>query len=101
VAHLVLPSTALAFLTNMSEKCKSTSSSAIQVKTRGKTIGIEEKLDVISRLKKVNKLLTYAVMLKLAYSSIHKIRDNADRFKESAKSGTKVFVCVARLPQSY
>jgi hypothetical protein len=32
VAHLVLPSTAWAFLTNMSEKRKSASPSAIQVK---------------------------------------------------------------------
>jgi hypothetical protein len=37
----------------------------------------------------------------LAHSSVHKNRDNADRIKESAKSGTKVFVCAARLPQSY
>ena len=33
--------------------------------------------------------------------SLRVFRDNADRIKESAKSGTKVFVCVARLPQSY
>jgi hypothetical protein len=38
--------------------------------------------------------------VRLAHSSIHTIRDNADRIKESAKSGIKVFVCVARLPQS-
>jgi hypothetical protein len=29
------------------------------------------------------------------------MHDNADRIKESAKSGTKVFGGVARLPQSY
>jgi hypothetical protein len=39
--------------------------------------------------------------VRLAHSSVHTTRDNADRIKESAKSGTKVFVCVARLPQSY
>jgi hypothetical protein len=33
------------------------------VKNWWKTIGIEEKLDIISRLENVNKLLTYAVML--------------------------------------
>ena len=41
-------SMALAFVTKMSEKCKSMSRSAIQVKNRQKTIGIKEKLDVIS-----------------------------------------------------
>jgi hypothetical protein len=28
----------------------------------------------------------------LAHGIVHKIRDNADRIKESAQSGTKVFV---------
>jgi hypothetical protein len=36
----------------MSEKCKYTSSSAIEVKNQQKTISIEEKLEVISRLEK-------------------------------------------------
>ena len=63
MAHLVSSSTALAFLTNMSEKCKSTSPSAIQVKNQQMTISIEEKLDVISRLENVKKLLTYGIML--------------------------------------
>jgi hypothetical protein len=36
----------------MSEKHKSTSPSAIQVKNRQKTISIEEKLHVISQLEK-------------------------------------------------
>jgi hypothetical protein len=36
----------------MSEKCKSTSPSAIQVKNQRKTISTEEKLDVISQLEK-------------------------------------------------
>jgi hypothetical protein len=34
----------------MSEKCKSTSRTAIQVKNQRKTISIEEKLDVMSQL---------------------------------------------------
>jgi len=42
----------LAFLTNMTEKCKSTTPSAIQVKNPQKTINTEEKLDVISPLEK-------------------------------------------------
>ena len=57
------PSTALVFVTKRSEKYQSTLPSAIQVKNRQKTVGNEEKLDVI--MKKVIKLLTYAVMLDL------------------------------------
>jgi hypothetical protein len=47
----------------MNEKRKSTTPSAIQVKNRRKTIGIEEKI-VRNKLtcKGVNELLTYAVM---------------------------------------
>jgi hypothetical protein len=47
MAHLVFYSTALAFLSNMSEKHKSASLSAIQVKNRRKAVGIEEKLCII------------------------------------------------------
>jgi hypothetical protein len=46
MAHLVFSSTSLAFLTNMSEKRKSASPSAIQEKNQRKTIGIEEKLSI-------------------------------------------------------
>jgi hypothetical protein len=101
VAHLVSSPTALAFLTDMNEKCKSASRSAIQVKNRRKTINVEDKLHVISRLEKGERIVDVFHNVKLAHSSVHTIRDNADRIKESAKSGTKVFVCVARLPQSY
>jgi len=52
MADLVSTSTALAFLTKVSQKCKSTSLSAIQVKKKCKI-----------------------------YSSIHTICDNADRIK--------------------
>jgi hypothetical protein len=58
VAHIVAFSTALASVTSISEKCKSTSLNAIQMKNRQKTISIDEKLDI-----KVNELLTYAIML--------------------------------------
>jgi len=47
-ADVVSLPTALAFVTKMSEKNKSTSSSAIQMKNWLKTVGIEEKLDIIS-----------------------------------------------------
>jgi hypothetical protein len=48
-SHTVCSLTALDFLTNMSEKLKSASPSAIQVKIQCNGIGTEEKLDVISR----------------------------------------------------
>jgi hypothetical protein len=80
MAHLVSISTALAFLTKMSQKCKSTSLSAIQVKKKCKI-----------------------------HSSIDTVCDNTDRIKalsvqltltaNNLKQG--VFVCIARLPQSY
>ena len=47
MAHLVSSSTTLAVLTDMSEKHKSTSPSAMQVKYQQKTIGTEEKLEAI------------------------------------------------------
>ena len=47
MAHAVLT-----FLTKMSEKRISTSPSAIQVKIQRKTVSIEEKYNVISRLEK-------------------------------------------------
>jgi hypothetical protein len=71
------------------------------VKNRRKIICIEEKLDVISRLEKDEGIVDICRNVRLAHNSVHTMRDNADRIKESAKSGTKVFVCVARLPQSY
>jgi hypothetical protein len=48
-AHL-LSSTALTFLTNMNEKYRSASPTVIHIKNQWKTIGTEEKLDVISWL---------------------------------------------------
>ena len=53
----------MAFLSNMSEKLKPASCSEIQVTNWGKTVGIEEKLDIVGQFKKVNKLFLYAVML--------------------------------------
>jgi hypothetical protein len=83
------------------EKRKSASPSAIQVKNRQKTIGTEDILHVISRLEKGEQIVDICLNVRLTHSSIYTTHDNADRIKESAKSGTKVFVCVARLPQSY
>jgi len=46
----------------MSEKHKSPLSSAIQVKNQQRTFSTEEKLNIISYLKKVTKSLTYVIM---------------------------------------
>jgi hypothetical protein len=81
----------------MSEKSKSTPPSAIHLKNRRKTISIVEKLD----FKKGERIVDICRNVRLAHSSVRTIRDNADRIKERAKSGTKVFVCVTRLTQSY
>jgi hypothetical protein len=71
------------------------------VKNWQKTISTEEKLDVISQLEKGERTADICHNVRLIHSNLHTIHDNADRIKESAKPATKVFVCVARLPQSY
>jgi hypothetical protein len=76
----------------MSEKRKSASPSAIQVKNRRKTIGIEEKLYVIIRREKGERIVYICRNIRLAHSSVYAIRDDADWIKESDKSETKVFV---------
>ena len=64
--HLVFSATALAFVTKISGKCKSTSPSAIQVKNWQKTIIIEEKLLVISLLEKVEQIVGRCCDVRLA-----------------------------------
>jgi len=49
----------------------------------------EEKLDVISWLKKGERIIDICCNVRFAHSSICKIRDNADS-TESGKSGTEV-----------
>jgi hypothetical protein len=48
MAHLIFSSTAMAFITNKSEKHKPTLPIAIQAKKRQKTFCNEEKSDIIS-----------------------------------------------------
>jgi hypothetical protein len=79
----------------MNEKCKSASPSAIKVKNRRKTIGIEEKLHVISRREKCEQNVDLCRNVRLTHSGVRTIRYNANRIKKSAKLRTKVFVCVA------
>jgi hypothetical protein len=78
VADVVPPTSTLAFVAVMSEKLKSGSPSAIQLNNLRKTISIEEKLDVISRLEKCERIVDICHNVRLGHSSIHTIRDNAD-----------------------
>ena len=43
------------------------------------------------------ELLINAVMFDFTQSSVHKIRDNAERITENVRSGTNVFVGVVEL----
>jgi hypothetical protein len=83
VAHLVFSLTVMAFLTNKSETRKSASSSAIQLQNRLKTIGTEEKLHVISRREKGDRIVDTCRNARFAHGTEHKIHDNADSIKES------------------
>jgi len=68
------------------EKCKSTSSGAIQVKNQQKTIGIEEKLNI--NLKNMNELTCRNI--RFAHSCKCTIHEKADRITESAKCLDKI-----------
>jgi hypothetical protein len=80
---------------------KSASPSAIQVKNQWNTICTEQKLDVTRWPVKCEQTVTICHNVRLAHSSAHMISDNAGRIKDSAKPGTKLFVCVEILPQFY
>jgi hypothetical protein len=68
----------------MSEKRKSTSLSAIQVKERRKSDSIEEKLDVICRLQKGERIVDVCRNVRLAHSNKHTVGDNGYRITECA-----------------
>jgi hypothetical protein len=70
------------------EKRKSALPSAVQVKNQRKTIGIEQKLAIINRLEKGERIVDICRNVRRAHSIVHAICDNAVRIKESAKSGT-------------
>ena len=82
----------MAVVTKMSEKHKSTSLSAICEKNRWKTIGTEEKLDVISQHEKGEQIVDIWCNVTFVHRTIRTIRDNANRITESPKSGPKVSV---------
>jgi len=71
------------------------------VKNQWKTISTEEKLDLISQVERGEWIVDICCNVCITHSSVHTICVNADRIKQITKSGNKVFVSVARLPQSY
>jgi IS30 family transposase len=80
----------------MSDKHKSASPSAVEVKNQRKVISIEEKLDSVSRLEKGDWIFEICHNVRRAHISVHTVCDNADRITESAKPGPKTLVCAAR-----
>jgi hypothetical protein len=76
----------------MSEKHKSASPNAIEMKNQWKTISIEEKLDVISWIEKAERIIDICRNVSFTHSSVCTSCDIADRITESAKSGNKAFV---------
>jgi len=74
----------------MSEKHISASPSAIHVRNQQKTISVDEKLDVISQRGNGEQIVGVCYDVRLAYSSVRTIFDNACRITECAKSGTGV-----------
>jgi len=82
-------STALTSVTNMSEKCKSTSPSK-----KSETIGIEEKLGVISQLEKGEQIVDLCGTVRFIHSSVRTFCDKSHRITESVKSETKVLKCL-------
>jgi hypothetical protein len=73
-------------------KHKTTPSCTGPVKNRRKAINIEDKLDIKSRLGKGDKIVDICRVVRFAHSSSRIIPDNADRIKQTANSGTEVFV---------
>ena len=91
-AHLVSSSTTMDILNNTSEKHKSTSPVAFQVKNCFNTVGTGEKLDAISWLKEGWMKCYIYCNVTLAHSSILTVCDNAGRIKQRAWYETEVFV---------
>jgi len=76
-ADVVLPSTALAIGSKMSDK--HTSPNTIQVKNLWKIINVEEKLDVINQLEEGLRIVDTWCNVWFAHSRVRTIPDNADR----------------------
>jgi len=63
-----------------------------QQKNLWKTIGFEERFDVISHLEKGEWNVDICHNVRFTNIRVHTIHDHAVRITESAKSGTKAFV---------
>ena len=61
-------------------------------KTGKKTVGTEEKVDIISQFEKGEQNVDTCHNVRTTHSNVCAIRDNADRITECGKSGTKVSV---------
>ena len=83
-ADVVLPSTALASVTKMNEKCKSRLHNAVQVKNWWKTVSSEEKLDVINQLEKGDQITDFCHNVRFTHISVCTIHDGAERITETA-----------------
>jgi hypothetical protein len=92
IADVFFPSTALAFVNKMVRNLNLHHLVQSKWKSRRKTVGIEEKLDVISQLEKGTQVVGIHCNVRFAHTSALAIPDNADRIRESAMSETEVFV---------
>jgi len=81
VAHVIYSSTAMVFLTNMTEKCKPKSPGTIHMKNWQKTVGTEEELGTTHQLEKGEIAVDICQSARLAHNSAHTVRDNANRIK--------------------
>jgi len=66
------------------------------VKSQQKSTSVEEKLGILSRLEKGEQIVDICHNVRLANNCVHAVHFDAARIKHS-KSGTKMFVCIARL----
>jgi tRNA1(Val) A37 N6-methylase TrmN6 len=88
MARLVSSSTALALIT----KHKSTSPSAITMKSQWKAVSIEGKLGAISRLEKGDRIVDMWHNVRFTHNSLHAVCDNADKIIEDVKLEPKLFM---------
>ena len=91
--HVVFSSSALAFLTKVSEKCKYVQPSAVKAKNRWKDNQYWREIRCNKQIWKRWRNCWHTLLrLDLLINNVHTISDNAGRIKESGTSGAKVFV---------
>jgi hypothetical protein len=76
----------------MREERKSAPPNAVHLKNRRKTVSIEEKLDVASRLDKAERIVDTYCNVRFAHKCVRTVRDNANRTAENAKLGPEVLL---------